>query len=169
MLVLSSLVFKIERRPNRDARPAHGWTQRLFTARAGELRDGVLELIDRYGAEIFTESMRQATEASEARLREKLRELPDGTVEAVYFIDDDGVKDEPIKKIELKSGQVKAVYYRIQVKGLGHRKLTIYAWGKDEKARDAVRRWRFEPARRAGISVTASLEVPVTFRLIDRR
>lgn len=39
----------------------------------------------------------------------------------------------------------------------------------DRAARDAVRRWRFEPARRAGISVAASLEVPVTFRLIDRR
>ncbi len=39
----------------------------------------------------------------------------------------------------------------------------------DRAARDAVRRWRFNPARRAGISVAASLEVPVTFRLIDRR
>ncbi len=39
----------------------------------------------------------------------------------------------------------------------------------DRAARDAVRRWRFNPARRAGIAVPASLEVPVTFRLIDRR
>ena len=72
-------------------------------------RDGVLELIERYGAETFMDSMREATEASEARLREKLRELPDGLFEAAYFVDDDGIKDEPIKivtRITIDDGSI---------------------------------------------------------------
>jgi N-methylhydantoinase B len=60
-------------------------------------RDGVLELIERYGTDVFMDCMREATDASEARLREKLRELPDGTFEGVYYVDDDGVGDKPIK------------------------------------------------------------------------
>jgi protein TonB len=35
----------------------------------------------------------------------------------------------------------------------------------DEAALRAVRRWRFEPARRAGASVAARVEVPVQFTL----
>jgi protein TonB len=35
----------------------------------------------------------------------------------------------------------------------------------DRAARDAVRRWRFEPARRAGMPVAATVEVPIRFRL----
>ena len=41
--------------------------------------------------------MDEATAASEARLREKLRELPRGTTTASYYVDDDGVTDRPIK------------------------------------------------------------------------
>jgi hypothetical protein len=50
------------------------------------------------------------------------------------------LRDDPIKKIHLQAGEVSVVYFRLQVKGLGHRKLTVYAWGKDEEARDAIRR-----------------------------
>ncbi|MGI9305059.1 MAG: hydantoinase B/oxoprolinase family protein [Gammaproteobacteria bacterium] len=60
-------------------------------------RDGVLELVERYGVETLRACMTEATEASEARLREKLKELPSGTFEATYYVDDDGVEDDPIK------------------------------------------------------------------------
>ncbi len=60
-------------------------------------RKGVLELVERYGAKRLHDCMDDAIEASEMRLRDKLRELPQGTFEATYFVDDDGVVDEPIK------------------------------------------------------------------------
>ncbi len=60
-------------------------------------RDGVLALIERYGIDTLKACMEEATSASEARLREKLRELPDGTYEASYYVDDDGVTEGPIK------------------------------------------------------------------------
>ena len=60
-------------------------------------RDGVLELVARYGVETLRGCMDEATSASEARLREKLRELPDGTYEGLYYVDDDGVGDTPIR------------------------------------------------------------------------
>ncbi len=37
----------------------------------------------------------------------------------------------------------------------------------DRAARDAVRRWRFRPARRAGQTVVGWVDVPVSFRLTD--
>jgi protein TonB len=37
----------------------------------------------------------------------------------------------------------------------------------DEAALRAVRRWRFEPGRRAGQAVAAAAEVPIRFRLTD--
>ncbi len=60
-------------------------------------RDGILELITRYGLETFKACMETAIESSEARMRDKLRELPNGTWEGEYFIDDDGVGDDPIR------------------------------------------------------------------------
>jgi len=45
-------------------------------------------------------------------------------------------------------------------RGSGHAML-------DAAALDAVRRWRFEPARRAGMPVAASVDVPIRFRLED--
>jgi N-methylhydantoinase B len=72
-------------------------------------RDGVLELVERYGVDTLTDCMQQATAASEARLREKLRELPAGTYEATYFVDDDGVADDPIRivtKVTIGDGSI---------------------------------------------------------------
>ena len=60
-------------------------------------RDGVLELVKRYGVDTLKDCMEQATAASEARLREKLRELPAGTYEAKYCVDDDGMGEDPIR------------------------------------------------------------------------
>ena len=72
-------------------------------------RDGVLELIERYGVDTFRDCMEEAIETSEARLRDKLRELPAGVYEAEYYVDDDGVKDEPIKivtKVTIGDGTI---------------------------------------------------------------
>jgi protein TonB len=37
----------------------------------------------------------------------------------------------------------------------------------DRAARDAVRGWRFRPAKRAGQTVVGWVDVPVSFRLTD--
>lgn len=37
----------------------------------------------------------------------------------------------------------------------------------DQAALDAVRRWRFEPARRIGIAIAGTVSVPIRFRLSD--
>jgi len=37
----------------------------------------------------------------------------------------------------------------------------------DEAAIETLRRWRFEPARRAGVPVAAWVDIPITFRLND--
>jgi N-methylhydantoinase B len=71
--------------------------------------DGVLELIDRYGVPVLKDCMEDGIEASEARLRAKLRELPAGTHEATYYVDDDGVVDSPIKivtKVTIGDGSI---------------------------------------------------------------
>ena len=59
-------------------------------------RDGVVELIDRYGTDTLQACMKEATVASEARLRARIRELPEGRFRGTYYVDDDGVVDEPI-------------------------------------------------------------------------
>ncbi len=72
-------------------------------------RDGVLELVKRYGVDTLKDCMEQATAASEARLREKLRELPAGTYEATYFVDDDGMGEDPIRivtKVTIGDGSI---------------------------------------------------------------
>ena len=60
-------------------------------------RKGVLELVERYGVRQLHDCMDDAIAASETRLRTKLKEIPQGTYEASYLVDDDGVVDEPIK------------------------------------------------------------------------
>ncbi|MCI0429313.1 MAG: hydantoinase B/oxoprolinase family protein [Rhodospirillales bacterium] len=72
-------------------------------------RDGILELVARYGADTLADCMEDAVDASEMRLRSKLRELPSGTYEGEYFIDDDGVSDERIRivtKITIEDGSI---------------------------------------------------------------
>ena len=60
-------------------------------------RDGVIELIARYGADVIRACMDEATQASEARLRARLRALPEGRYRGTCQVDDDGVVDEPIR------------------------------------------------------------------------
>ncbi len=58
----------------------------------------MLELIDRYGLETFFEMKEAIKDYSERRMRQELREMPDGiyTYEG-YAIDNDGIIDEPLK------------------------------------------------------------------------
>lgn len=72
-------------------------------------RDGILELVGRYGLETFKSCMDLAIESSEARMRDKLGELPNGSWEGEYFIDDDGVSDDPIRivtKVTIDDGSI---------------------------------------------------------------
>lgn len=48
------------------------------------------EVIDRYGAAVVQDVMHGEIEASEARLRARLRQLPDGTFRAVDYLEHDG-------------------------------------------------------------------------------
>ncbi len=71
--------------------------------------DVVLELVERYGVDGLMDCMEEATAASEARLRAKIRELPAGTYEGTYFVDDDGVVDQPIRivtKVTIGDGEI---------------------------------------------------------------
>jgi periplasmic protein TonB len=40
-----------------------------------------------------------------------------------------------------------------------------WVWGLDEKAIEAIRRWKFEPGRKDGIPVAVQVDVEVNFRL----
>lgn len=50
------------------------------------------------------------------------------------------LQGSPRATLSLGPGEVRAVHFRVKVKGLGRRRLTVYAWGADEAARDAIRR-----------------------------
>jgi N-methylhydantoinase B len=55
------------------------------------------ELFDRYGGELMTAAFEELIQASERRIRQKLSDLPDGTVEATAMLDHDGVDvDHPL-------------------------------------------------------------------------
>ncbi len=72
-------------------------------------RDGVLELAERCGVGGLMDCMEHAIETSEKRLRDKVRELPAGTYEGAYFVDDDGIKDEQIRivtKMTIADGSI---------------------------------------------------------------
>ncbi len=57
----------------------------------------VMELVKRYGVSTFREYTDEAIASSERRMRACLRQIPAGTYDAEYFVDDDGVLDEPIR------------------------------------------------------------------------
>lgn len=73
-------------------------------------RDGVLELVERYGVETFEDCLLDAIDTSETRMRAKIRELPEGDYYGTYYVDDDGVvEDERIKvqvKLTIKDGGI---------------------------------------------------------------
>lgn len=72
-------------------------------------RDGVLELVERYGVETFENCLLDAIDTSETRMRAKIRELPEGDYYGEYQVDDDGVSDERITvkvKLTIKDGGI---------------------------------------------------------------
>ncbi len=72
-------------------------------------RDGILELVGRYGREAFRACVDEAIAVSERRMRACLAEMPAGTYTAEYFVDDDGVVDEPIRipaRITVGGGEI---------------------------------------------------------------
>jgi N-methylhydantoinase B len=69
---------------------ALGLDIRAFIATVNVARRRVGELVTRYGARTVTEVMRRMIASSQARLRARLRELPDGVAHAADFIEHDG-------------------------------------------------------------------------------
>ena len=69
----------------------------------------VIELVKRYGVAEFCELSDEAIDSSERRMRASLKEIPEGTYGAEYFVDDDGVVDEPIRiavEVTVKNGEL---------------------------------------------------------------
>lgn len=75
---------------------------RAFIATVNVARRRVTELVARYGSKTVTEVMRRMIASSEARLRARLRELPDGVVHAADFIEHDGHQNV-LYKIDCKA------------------------------------------------------------------
>ncbi|MBY6058770.1 hydantoinase B/oxoprolinase family protein [Leisingera daeponensis] len=72
-------------------------------------RDGVLELVARYGVKTFESCLLDAIDTSETRMRTKIRELPEGDYYGEYYVDDDGVTDERITvkvKLTIEDGSI---------------------------------------------------------------
>ncbi len=63
---------------------------RAFVATINVARSRMADLVTRYGAATVVEVMRLMIEASEARTRARLRELPDGVFRASDFLEHDG-------------------------------------------------------------------------------
>ena len=69
-----------------------------------------------------------------------------------------------------RRGQEGRVVLRVEVDPAGHAADVVVAHSSgfsalDKAAADAVRRWRFQPARRGGAPVAGRIEVPIQFRL----
>jgi N-methylhydantoinase B len=80
----------------------------IAAVRTGERR--LAQLLQRYGAETFKESLRLIFDQSEKLARAGVQKIPDGVYEAESFMDDDGVnlgKAIPIKvRVEVKSDEM---------------------------------------------------------------
>jgi N-methylhydantoinase B len=63
---------------------------RAFIATLNVARDRVSELVRRYGAGTVTEAMGMVIASSEARMRVRIRELPEGEYHAADFLEHDG-------------------------------------------------------------------------------
>jgi N-methylhydantoinase B len=63
---------------------------RAFVATLNVARDRVSTLVDRYGKEVLREAMQRVIASSEAKMRARLRELPDGIYRASDFLEHDG-------------------------------------------------------------------------------
>ena len=80
---------------------------RTPTERVGDIRAQVAannlgairmaELIQKYGANTYTEFAESIIKYSEMRMRHAISRMPDGTYTAEDFLDDDGVTEQPVK------------------------------------------------------------------------
>ena len=69
----------------------------------------VVELVNHFGVKEFCALSDEAIESSERRMRASLREIPEGCYSAEYFVDDDGVVDEPIRiavRVTIGNGEI---------------------------------------------------------------
>lgn len=80
----------------------------LAAARLGQRR--MRELIERYGVELVTSSMKTSLDQSETRIRAAISDRRDGTASAEGWLDDDGLGSDPIKlavSVEVAGDSVK--------------------------------------------------------------
>lgn len=54
-------------------------------------------IVRRFGAEVILEATAELSTRSERLMRERIREIPDGTYSASDFMDNDGIDDSPVK------------------------------------------------------------------------
>ena len=69
----------------------------------------ILELVERFGVKTFCDFSDEAITSSERRMRACLKDIPAGTYSAEFFVDDDGVVDEPIRvavKVTIGDGEI---------------------------------------------------------------
>ena len=74
--------------------------------RTGERR--LVEIIEKFGKDTVDHAVAIVREQSEARTRERLNALPQGSWTAVDYMDDDGITDDPIKMmvtVTIQDGQ----------------------------------------------------------------
>ncbi len=71
----------------------------------------LIELIDKYGWDALSVAVDEILDYTERRGREEIKGLPQGTYEAVGYMDNDGVSDEPIKiMVRITIGTDKVVF-----------------------------------------------------------
>ncbi|MGD9896349.1 MAG: hydantoinase B/oxoprolinase family protein [Candidatus Methylacidiphilaceae bacterium] len=66
----------------------------LAANRTGEIR--LQQMLDRYGKQQMQTAAESLIDYTERMVRKRLAEIPDGTYEALDYLDDDGFSDEPI-------------------------------------------------------------------------
>jgi N-methylhydantoinase B len=74
---------------------------RAFIASANVARRRILEMVERYGAATVKAVMRTTMDESEALLRERLRELPDGVWRSEEYQEQSGVGDRGVHAVRL--------------------------------------------------------------------
>lgn len=86
---------------NVRGRSEREWDLRAGFAGCATAERGLHRLADRYGREAVVETMQRAISDSEARVRDRIAEVPDGVYQAVDWVEGDAWSDEPIR-IEVK-------------------------------------------------------------------
>jgi len=80
----------------------------VAASRVGEKR--ILKLIEKYGENVFRETVDEILNYSERRIRSEIRKLPKGSYSAEDYMDDSGVEDKPVKikvTIEISGDEMK--------------------------------------------------------------